>query len=225
MKKSMIGLSLLALGLAGSAFAAETMQSGDAMGDKTMTKAEFMAKGADLFAKMDANRDGKLDTADRAARQGAKFDQLDTNTDGNVSRDEFIAAHARGGMHDAGKMEAGNMDHGNMDHGKMDHGNMAGGGKHGGRYGKAGGMGHAGGHGGMMMLKMADTNGDNAVSKDEFAAAQAKHFDMIDTDRDGQVTKAERQAAHQKMRGMGGMRGMRYGQPDGDKTPMPAPAN
>ena len=225
MKKSMIGLSLLALGLAGSAFAAETMQPGDPLGDKTMTKAEFMAKGADMFAKMDANRDGKLDTADRAGRQGAKFDQLDTNKDGNVSRDEFIAAHARGGMHDAGKMDAGGMDHGGMDAGGMNHGNMAGGGKHGGRHGKAGGMGHAGGRGGMMMLKMADTNGDNAVSKDEFAAAQAKHFDLIDTNRDGQVTKAERQAAHQKMRAMGGMRGMQHGQPGGAMTPVPAPAN
>ena len=220
MKKTMIGLSLLAVSLAGSAFAAETMQAGDPLGDKTMTRAEFMAKGTDMFAKMDANRDGKLDTADRAARHGAKFDQLDTNKDGNVSRDEFIAAHARGGMHDAGKMEAGG-----MDHGKMDHGNMAGGGKHGGRHGKAGGMGHAGGHGGMMMLKMADTNGDNAVSKEEFAAAHAKHFDLIDTNRDGQVTKAERQAAHQKMRAMGGMHGMRHGQPAGTMTPASAPAN
>ena len=52
MKKSLIGLSLLALGLAGGAYAAETMPGGDPLGDKTVTKAEFQAKGTEMFAKM-----------------------------------------------------------------------------------------------------------------------------------------------------------------------------
>ena len=61
MKKSLIGLSLLALGLAGGAYAAETMPSGDPLGDKTMTKADFQANGAAMFDRMDANHDGKVD--------------------------------------------------------------------------------------------------------------------------------------------------------------------
>ena len=210
----MIGLSLLALGLAGSAFAAETKQPGEPLGDRTMTKAEFTAKGTGMFDKMDVNHDGKLDTADRAARDGANFDQLDRNKDGNVSRDEFIAAHARGGMHDAGKLDADN----------MADGSMAAGGKRGWR-GKNSGMGRDGGRGGMVMLKLADTNGDNAVGKVEFGAARAKHFDTIDTNRDGQLTKAERQAARGKMRAMWGKRGIRQSQqPGGTETMTPPPA-
>lgn len=207
MKKSIIGLSLLALGLAGSAYAAETMQHGDPLGDKTMTKAEFMAKGADMFAQMDANHDGKLDQADRTAHEGQKFDQLDTNHDGNVSRDEFIAAHARGGMHDSAAMNA---DMGPAGMHSEDHGQ------------ERSGKGRDGGRGGMMMLKMADTNSDGVVSKDEFLAARAKHFDMIDTNHDGQFTKSERAAAHQKMRALSEMRHDQGH--DGMMTPPPAPA-
>ena len=96
MKKSLIGLSLLALGLAGGAYAAETMPGGDPLGDKTVTKAEFQAKGTEMFAKMDANHDGKLDAADRAAHEGQMFDRIDANHDGSLSREEFMAAHQPG---------------------------------------------------------------------------------------------------------------------------------
>jgi len=76
MKKSLIGISALALGLAGAAYAADEMPGGDPLGDKTVTKAEFQAKGAAMFDKMDANHDGKLDAADRAAHEGAMFDAV-----------------------------------------------------------------------------------------------------------------------------------------------------
>ena len=61
----------------------------------------------------------------------------------------------------------------------------------------------------MMMLRMADTNKDGAVSKDEFLVAHVKHFDMMDANHDGQLTQAERKAARQKMHAMAG--GMRHG--------------
>lgn len=210
MKKSLIGLALLALGLAGGAYAAEPMPGGDPLGDTTMTKAEFQAKGREMFARMDANHDGKLDQADRAAHEGQMFDQADANHDGALSRDEFMAAHQRGPM---------------------------------GQPGPAGGKGpgghrdghHGGGeHGGMMMLQMADTNKDGAVSKDEFLAAHVKHFDMMDANHDGQLTHAERKAARQKMHAMGGMGGgKRHGSNRGghdmgqmgDMPPPPPPAN
>ena len=99
MKKSLIGLSALALGLglAGAAYAADDMPRGDPLGDKTVTKAEFQAKGA--------------------AHEGAMFDQLDSDHNGALSRAEFAAAHQRGPQGDgpAGK----HMRHGgpNGDHG------------------------------------------------------------------------------------------------------------
>ena len=191
MKKSLIGLSLLALGLAGGAYAAETMPGSDPLGDKTMTKAEFQAKGATMFARMDANHDGKVDQADRSAHEGQMFDQADTNRDGALSRDEFMAAHQRGPMGKPG------VDGANQS--SAHHGGHHGGGAHDGK----------GGMGGKMMLRMADTNKDGAVSKDEFLAAHVKHFDLMDANHDGQLTQAERKAARQKMHAMGG--GMRHG--------------
>ena len=214
MKKSLIGLSLLALGLAGGAYAAETMPGGDPLGDKTITKAQFQAKGAEIFARMDANRDGKLDQADRAAHEGQMFDRADANHDGSLSREEFMAAHQRGPMGEHGPDGARVLGVGHADH--------DGGAKHGG--GKHGGMGR------MMLMQMSDTNKDGAVSKDEFLAAHVKHFDMMDANHDGQLTKAERQAARQKMHAMGKMQGgMRHGGKHADHQmgdmPPPPPAN
>ena len=201
MTKKNFALSLVALGLAGTAYAAEMPAGADPLGDKVQTKAEFQAKGAQMFDMMDANKDGKLDPADRAAHEGQMFDRLDTNKDGAISRVEFAAAHQRGPAGSPVKV------------------GMAGGpdGKHG-----------AGRHGmGMMMLKMADTNKDGAVSRDEFLAAHAKHFDMMDTNHDGKLTKAERQAAHDKMRAMGGKHGDHKmgGHKMGDMPPAPPAAN
>ena len=74
-----------------------------------------------------------------------------------------------------------------------------------------------GGGGGGMMLRMADTNNAGAVTRDEAMAAALKHFDAMDANKDGQVTKAERQAAMEKM----GAR-MRGNGPGGDMPPPPA---
>ena len=214
MTKKIFALSLLALGLAGTAYAAEMPGGADPMGDKVLTKAEFQAKGAQMFDMMDANKDGKLDPADRAVHESQMFDRLDTNKDGAISRTEFGAAHQSG----AGGQPA------SAGYGDMTRGHMPGG-----AAGKHGGAMHGGGHGGMgmMMLKMADTNKDGAVSRDEFVATHAKHFDMMDANHDGKLTKAERQAAHDKMRAMHGKRGgggMRGDHKMGDMPP-PPPAN
>lgn len=48
-------------------------------------------------------------------------------------------------------------------------------------------------------LRRADANGDGTVSRDEYLAAQASRFDMMDADHDGKLTKAERDAARQRM--------------------------
>ena len=206
MKKSLIGLTLLALGLAGGAYAAETMPGGDPLGDKTQTKAEFMAKGAQMFDKMDVNHDGKLDQGDRVAHEGQMFDRIDTNHNGSLTRDEFMAAHKPGPG--AGGPAAEGLDGPRGGHGKGPKGA------------------HGDHRGGMMMLKMADTNNDGAVSKDEFLAAHVKHFDMMDANHDGQLTQAERKAARQKMHAMGGMRhGGQHGDHQMGDMPPPPPTN
>lgn len=206
MKKLALGLTAAtALALAGAAAIAQPApKPTDMMGDKTVTRAEAQAMAADMFAKMDDNKDGKLDQADREARraehQTQMFSELDADKNGAISRDEFTAGNAR-------RTEGKGMD----------------GMKHGGKEGR---MGMRMGHGsGMMMLHMADANKDGAISKDELLAAHARHFDQADADKDGKLTPAERQAAHQKMRAMmGKMRGQHDGHAmHGEMAPPPPP--
>jgi len=47
-------------------------------------------------------------------------------------------------------------------------------------------------------IKMMDTNGDNVLSVEEYAAGSHYIFEAMDTDHDGYVTKAELKAGHQK---------------------------
>lgn len=198
-KKAILGFSVAALALGGVAIAKDHGPGKDPMAGKTVTRAEAQAHAADMFAKMDLTKDGKLDTADRDARHMARFDKADANKDGTISRDEFTAGRKAGGE-------------GKREHGRREHG------------GRMGGHG-----GGMMMLAMADTNKDKAVSKDEFLAAHAKHFDGADANKDGKLTPEERKAAHAKMRDhMKSMRGKDGGMGaghEGHMPPPPPPAN
>jgi hypothetical protein len=52
------------------------------------------------------------------------------------------------------------------------------------------------------VIKMWDTNGDGAVSKDEWVAAgrPAERFDAVDANHDGKITAAELDAAMAAMR-------------------------
>ena len=205
MNKVTLGISITALTLAGPAYASHHQGHGaDADHNRTITRAEAQTHAGEMFAKMDANTDGKLDAADRAAHEttmrAEHFAKLDTNKDGSISRQEFDVAHSGGA--DRGHGMGG-------DHGV-----------------KRGMMGHGGGHGGMggamMMMQMADTNKDQAVSRDEFEAAHLQHFTMADTNKDGSVTREERQAAKAKMRAH--MQGMGNKMSGHDMAP-PPPAN
>lgn len=221
MKKLALGLTAAtAIALAGVAALAQPAPGPmDPMAGKTVTKAEAQAMAADMFAKMDVNGDGKLDKADREARraqrQAERFGQLDTDKNGAISREEFAAGHARRGDGPDGK-GPGHWGHGDK----------------GDKHDMGGRMGHGGG---MMMLHMADANKDGAISKDEFLAAHAKHFDQADANKDGKLTPEERKAAHEKMRAMmGKMRGGHdgHGEHEGHgkrggmmPPPPPPPAN
>lgn len=171
-----LGTAALALGgtLGGIAFAQqqhaghampEQRMMADPMGNATVTRAEAQTKAAEMFARLDANRDGKIDRADREAaranRIGQHFDRMDTNKDGKLDRAEFMAGHQQGA--------------------RM--GSMADGKHHGMRRG-----------GGRMMGGM-DANADKALSRDEFVNGALKRFDAADANKDGKLTPEERRAA------------------------------
>ena len=193
MKTKILCLSLAAFGLAGAAYAAAPEGGADPMGDKTVTKAEFMSKHGEMFDKMDTNRDGKLDKADRAAHMAQRFDTVDTDHNGSLSRAEFDAAHAHGPESDDTAPDGKRMHHG-------------------------GGHGM-----GMMMVRMADTNKDGSVTRAEFLAGAGQHFGMMDANKDGSLSAAERKAARAKMKGMRhGGQGGHGDHKMGDMPPPPA---
>lgn len=196
MKKITLGISALALALAGAAIAAEApMHHGM---DKTMTRAEAKAHAEEAFAKLDVNHDGKLDKADRTARIAAHFDAIDTNHDGTISRDEFIAAHEAMGRHMHGEGRPDMAPPGTGAEGRGPHGM----GEHGKWRPRMGQMAMHGARMAMVMeiLHLADPNHTGTVTKDAFVAAALTLFDKADTNHDGKVTPDERKAAFAKQR-------------------------
>lgn len=187
MKKVSLAISAAALAVAGIAYAQmpEKHAKIDADGDGVITRAERQTAATAMFARLDANKDGKLDQTDRDAHRqqmrSAMFAKLDADKNGSISKDEFM--NAKPGHEGGKRMGAAGM---------------------GGHDGHRMGGGHAGHRGGgMMMMKMADTNNDGSVSQAEFTAAADKHFDMADANKDGKITKEEGEAAHQKMKEAG----------------------
>lgn len=139
-----------------------------------LTRAQVEQRTGEMFAQLDANKDGKLDAADRtllqaerakrlAERQNERFAQLDTDKNGSLSRAEFDAGLDRARERVADR----------------------------GADGKRGGPRGKGGKGGPGMAKL---DGDKAMTQAEFTAAALARFDRADTNRDGTVTAAERKA-------------------------------
>lgn len=183
-------ISFLALGaalIAGSALAAPggDRGRGDANGDGVVTRAEAQAHATQLFAKLDVNKDGRLDQADRAARhaemRAKMFDRLDANKDGSISKAEWDQAAA---ARDAKRAERKAQRAGGAEANGAAHAMRGPRGKHGG----PGGWGRG--------------DGDRAksVTQAEFVAAALARFDRMDVNKDGKVTAEERQAARQAMR-------------------------
>ena len=176
MKKKLTFLTLGAALIAVPVIAAP----GSADRNATQTRAEAQAHAAEQFAKMDANKDGKIDASDRAARradmQAKMFDRLDANKDGSISKAEWD-------QHGAGRA-AKRAERGDR---RADAGLDGKRGMRGDHHGPRGG------HHGMMMGK-ADANGDKAISQAEFQTAALARFDTADANKDGQVTAEERQA-------------------------------
>lgn len=156
---------------------------GGADRNATQTRAEAETRAAGMFARMDANKDGKLDATDRAAKrtemQAKMFERLDANKDGNISKAEW---DQHGADRAARRAERGE---------KRADAGEAGDGK---RHAMRGHHGKRGGHRGMMVMGKADTDGDKAISQAEFLTAALARFDAADANRDGQVTPEERKA-------------------------------
>lgn len=151
-----------------------------------LTRAAASEHATTMFEQMDINSDGNLDQADREARQEERFAAIDTDGNGAISPEEFAAARPmrgeggearmgrRGGHHEEGHMGKRGMRGG---HGLAERGAMRG-----------------------MMGRNADANQDGSVSQAEFTNSILSRFDAADTDKDGTLTSAERQAQREAMR-------------------------
>ena len=160
---------------------------GGADRNTTQTRAEAQAHAAEMFAKMDANKDGKLDASDRAAKRAEMrarmFDGLDTNKDGSISKAEWDQHSAdRAAKHGEKRADARDGD---------------------GKRGMRGHHGGRGGHSGMMMAR-ADTDGDKVISQAEFQTAALARFDAADANKDGKVTPEERAAQREAWKAKAG---------------------
>ena len=110
-KRTLIQISVLALGLSLSAFASadsggqmhgknKFMNFFDTNNDGNVTLEEFKDASANRFKRMDTNSDGKI-TADefesyvserRAEHKKMRYAAMDTNKDGNLSKEEYLQA-------------------------------------------------------------------------------------------------------------------------------------
>ncbi len=157
---------------------------GDTDGNGTVSRAEAQAHATQMFARMDANKDGKIDPSDRGAqqaeRQAKMFAAIDADGNGSISKAEWDQ-HGADRATKRAERRAKSTDAGAAGEGKR-HG-MRGPGKRGGHHGMRGGM-----------MAKADTNGDKAISQAEFQTAALARFDASDANKDGQVTAEERQA-------------------------------
>jgi Ca2+-binding EF-hand superfamily protein len=210
MKKAILISSATALLMVGGIAVAAPGERGmraDSNGDGVISRAELTASLNTSFAKMDVNGDGQLSKEDRAAKQAERFANKDTNGDGELSPAEIEAARA---AHKASRFARADKD-GNgklsQEEAQAMHGKRGGKSMRGeGMRGEKGMRGHGGGHG-MAMMREADTNGDQKISKAEFTAAAIARFEQADANKDGKLTKEERQAAHKSQRGEWNKRG------------------
>ncbi|MEQ1509772.1 MAG: hypothetical protein ABL909_05145 [Sphingopyxis sp.] len=180
-----LGISATALLIGASALAQNhERHNPDANGDGTVTRAEANEAANARFARMDANGDGRLTTEDRTAGQerhrGEMFGRIDSDGNGNISRAEWDAHAAQRATHAAERRAARGAEGAGARQRMRHHGR------------RAGGM--------AAMAHRADTNNDQAIDRAEFMAAATQRFDRGDTNHDGSVTAAERDAHRAQMR-------------------------
>jgi len=176
-------------------------------------RADLKAQLETTFDKLDANHDGKLSPDDRVAMRAERRDQvfarLDTNKDGAISKAEFAAAAATFGNREAaagGPRDGGGRPDMMKRRGMMRHAAMMRGMGHDGPEGHRGGMMRGmGGPEGPMRAWMRDPV-NQPVTRAAFLEHGLALFDKADTNHDGTISPAERDAARASMRD-GPMRG------------------
>lgn len=147
-----------------------------------VTRAEVETRVRDMFARLDANRDGFVTQAEaqavrgaaraerqenRGQRREARFARLDANRDGSISRAEFLARPERGERR--AERRAARLE----------------------RRGQRGGlMARLGGK----RFERIDADKDGRISLAEVTMQRLQAFDRADANRDGRVTREERQA-------------------------------
>lgn len=182
MKKSfLIGGGALALIVGAAAIAVPAMSDkskADTDGNGIISKAEAMAKADTRFKAMDTNADGKISPEDREARSKKRFTDMDADKNGAISEVEFAAAQAA----------------------RMEMRGQKGEGRMGRRHGRHHGGDDMGGGHGMALMSKADSNGDKILTQAEYRAAAEARFVAADTDKNGGLSAAERQAAKAKRR-------------------------
>jgi hypothetical protein len=188
---SALVLAMSAVGLAQAQGRPDPFQA-DTNSDGVLTRAEFDAGHAAMFARLDSNGDGALarEEMPRRGRHGGRGDgeramhhleRADANNDGAISRDEFLArplemfgrldANSDGVISQSERPQASERRHRR--------------GERGGRHDRPN--------------PDADNNG--SVSRAEFAAHGAQMFDRLDANDDGRVTREEADAARPRHHG------------------------
>lgn len=194
MKKFTILSGLALIGFAGAAMAQAPGQGPRRAVD--VTRAQVIERTDAAFARLDTNNDGRF-TREEAQAHGQQrreqmrtriFERLDANNDGQISREEFAQRRGPGA-------------------GEGPHGRRGPGMRRGGR-----------GHGGPGMRMGARMFGEEGyITREQFRARALERFDRADTNRDGTLTVAERQAQR------GHRRHMRMGPPPGGPGVPPSP--
>lgn len=154
------------------------MMMADADKDGVLTREELTAALDARFARLDVNKDGKIDQQDRdlmrQQRLDARFAAMDTDKNGQISKAEYIAAQQarRDKWDQAGRDRPGGASRRRWD-----------------RHGSGVGFG---------MMRHTGANGP--VTREQFLAGPLAMFDKADVNKDGKVTADEMKAARQAMR-------------------------
>ena len=194
MSKYMIAATAVLLGGAALAQSAPPAAPAPHAGDHVMTRNETVQMVREHFGKLDSNKDGAVSKDEIASIHGkmgdgaphmvmregpmgdpnAAFDRLDANKDGMISRDEFAKAREQ-------RIEKRIVMREKIKGARKD-----------GKLGEMRMHRMGGGMGGARMIVMADSDHDGKITLPEAEAMALKHFDEMDANHDGQITREER---------------------------------
>lgn len=192
MVKLLIGAAAAAL--AGAAIAqAPVPAPAPGAPERVMTRDSVVAKVRDHFTRLDTNRDGFVAQDEMAAMRAHRMAQRGHRMGGQqMAMRDPAQAFDRLDANKDGMLSRDEFARGR----ELRRERMAMRGPMQGR--RMGGMMGGG------MLRMADADRDGRVSLAEAQAAAVRHFDMMDANRDGTVTREERRGMRERMRAMHG---------------------